>query len=387
MSKISNFSAKRTKSITESMIRKMTREALDHGAINLSQGFPDEDMTPERVKKAAKEYIDQDNQYSITWGMQDLREKVSEKYNEWRDLEYDPETEVTVTCGTSEAVMATILSLISKDDGVMYFEPSYENYIPSTQIAKGNQNPVYIDTDLNIKKEELKVKSRDSSVLILNTPHNPSGKVFTQDELKFIRDIAIDNDLIIVSDEIYEHMVYDGDHISPAQIDGLKERTVLCSGISKTYSVTGWRIGYLMAPKYLSKEIRKIHDYTSICAPTPFQKASIAALDLSNSYYEEMRNSYRKRRDLMVEGLNKLGFDPVIPQGSYYIMASFDDFETVETDQEFSLRLIEDTKVASVPGSSFYTDKNSCSWIRFTFSRSESTLKKALKNIEKNKWW
>ena len=382
----SNLGSIRTKNISESVIREMTREALKHGAINLSQGYPDKEMTPETVKEEAKKSIENSNQYSITWGLPELRKKVAETYGKWRNLDLDPKKEVTITCGTSEAVMSSILALTNEEDGVIYFEPAYENYIPSTQISKAEGNPVNIDTNLNLNKEQLKKQAKKSSLLILNTPHNPTGKVFTENELKLISDLAEDEDLIIVSDEIYEHMVYEGEHISPVQIENLKQRTILCTGISKTYSVTGWRVGFMIAPEYLTNEIRKIHDYVTICAPTPFQKASIKALELPQEYYKKMNESYKERRNLLYQGLKDVNLNPSKPNGSYYMIADISNLDIEENDKEFSLRLAKDAKVATVPGRSFYKNKKS-EWIRFTFSRSEKKLKKAINQIKENKWW
>lgn len=376
----------RTQNIEESEIRKMTREALKHGAINLSQGYPDEEMTPKSVKEEAKKAIQNNNQYSITWGLPELRKKVAKKYGKWRNLNLDPEKEITITCGTSEAVMSSILALAGKGDGVIYFEPAYENYIPSTQISEAEGKPVEITTDLKLNKEQLKKQAKNSKLLLLNTPHNPTGKVFTEKELNLIADLAEDEDLIIISDEIYEHMVYEGKHISPTEIKNLKQRTVLCTGISKTYSVTGWRVGFLIAPKYLSNEIRKIHDYISICAPTPFQKASTKALELPKSYYKKMNHTYKKRRNILHQGLKETNLNPTKPNGSYYMIANFKHLNQKQNDKQFAKKLAKQAKVATVPGTSFYKNKKT-NWIRFTFSRSENKLKKAIKQIKKNKWW
>nr|WP_179213657.1 pyridoxal phosphate-dependent aminotransferase [Halorubrum vacuolatum] len=362
----------------------MTREAIRNDAINLSQGIPDEDETPPEIKAAAKEAIDTDSQYTITWGYPALREAVSERYAEWKGVTYDPETEVTVTTGTSEAIMSTLLSLAGPGDGVIYFEPVYESYIPASQFAGATPIPIDITDGLEIDADELVEAAKRARILVLNTPMNPTGKVFSREELELIETVAVEHDLIVLTDEIYEHIVYD-EFVSPVEIGDLAERTVVCTGMSKTFSVTGWRIGFCLAPEHLSAELRKVHDYTSVCAPTPFQRAGVEALMLPDSYYTELAASYERRRDLLYDGLRRVGLDPVKPNGAYYLLTRY---PTDETDREFCYRLIREAGVAAVPGRSFYTDPDATAdWVRFTFSRNRETLEEAIDRLRKNRWW
>ena len=374
----------RTNVVTESVIREMTREAHRHDAINLSQGIPDEDETPPTIKTAAKEAIDTDSQYTITWGLPELRAAVSERYAEWKGIQYDSETEVTITTGTSEAIVSTLLSLVGPGDGVIYFEPVYESYIPASRFAGAEPMPIDLTDDLELDYDVLSAAAEEASLLVLNTPMNPTGKVFTREELERIEEIVFEHDLLVLTDEIYEHIVYD-DYVSPVEVGDLAARTVLCTGMSKTFSVTGWRVGFCLAPAYLSQELRKVHDYTSVCAPTPFQRAGVEALSLPESYYEELADSYERRRYLLCDGLERVGLDPIRPDGAYYVMTRY---PTDETDIEFCYRAIREAGVAAVPGSSFYTDPDATAdWVRFTFSRNRETLMKAIDRLEQNQWW
>lgn len=375
--------SERVDGMRESMIREMTREAHRHDAINLSQGIPDEDETPPRVKQAAKDAIDTSSQYTITWGLPELRERISDRYADWKGVSYDPETEVTVTTGTSEAVVSTLLALCDPGDGVIYFEPTYESYIPAVQFAGGQLIPLDITDGLELDADALRDAAEDASILILNHPHNPTGNVFSPTELDQIAEVAVEADLIVVTDEIYEHIVYTDDYVSPVEIDGLAERTVVCTGMSKTYSVTGWRVGFALAPESLSAELRKVHDYTSICAPTPFQKAGVEALSLPEDYYTDLAASYERRRDVLYEGLQDVGLEPVEPDGAYYMLTRYPGDED---DTEFTLRLIREAGVAAVPGSSFYTE-GTADWVRFTFSRNEATIEEALSRLDENRFW
>ncbi|WP_160135768.1 pyridoxal phosphate-dependent aminotransferase [Halococcus salsus] len=377
--------ADRTSGVAESVIREMTREALQQDAINLSQGIPDAGETPDTVEKAAKNAISTESQYTITWGLPDLRDAVSEQYAEWKSVEYDPETEVTITTGTSEAIMSTMLALAEKGDEVIYFEPVYESYIPASQFAGATAIPLDITDSLELDYNRLEAAAEDARILVLNTPMNPTGKVFTREELKRIEDIVFEHDLILLTDEIYEHIVYDENYLSPIEVGDLADRTVVCTGMSKTFSVTGWRVGFCLAPEYLSKELRKVHDYATICAPTPFQRAGVEALSLPDSYYTDLADAYESRRDRLYEGLCEAGLDPIKPDGAYYMMTRY---PTNENDIEFCYRLIREAGVAAVPGSSFYTDPDAeADWIRFTFSRNESTLDEAIERLCENRWW
>ncbi|MFC6838072.1 pyridoxal phosphate-dependent aminotransferase [Halomarina ordinaria] len=375
--------SERVTGMRESVIREMTREAHRHDAINLAQGIPDEDETPHRVKQAAKDAIDTSSQYTITWGLPELREAVSGRYADWKGVSYDPVTEVTVTTGTSEAVVATLLSLCDPGDGVIYFEPTYESYIPAVQFAGGRPVPLDITDGLEVDAEALRGAATEASLLLLNHPHNPTGTVFTPSELEVIAEVAVAEDLVVVTDEIYEHIVYTDDYVSPVEVDGLAERTVVCTGLSKTYSVTGWRVGFALAPEPLSAELRKVHDYTSICAPTPFQVAGVEALSLPDGYYADLAASYERRRDTLYDGLRDVGLDPVEPDGAYYMLTRYPgDVD----DTEFALRLVREAGVAVVPGSSFYTD-GTADWVRFTFSRNEATIEEALARLDEHRFW
>lgn len=381
----SPHATERTAGVAESVIREMTREALQEDAINLSQGIPDAGETPEPVMEAARDAIDTTSQYTLTWGLPALREAVADRYAEWKGVSYDPETEVTITTGTSEAIVASMLSFAEAGDGVVYFEPVYENYIPACQFAGADPRPVDITDSLTIDRTTLEAAADGASVLVLNTPMNPTGKVFDREELQLIADVAQAHDLVVIADEIYEHITFTDEYTSPVEIDGLAERTIICTGMSKTYAVTGWRIGFCLAPAPLSRELRKVHDYTSICAPAPFQRAGITALNLEDGYYERLANTYEQRRDRLYEGLQDVGLDPYRPDGAYYMLTRF---PTDEDDIEFGYRLIREAGVAGVPGSSFYTDPDaSVDWIRFTFSRNESTIDAALKRLDKHRWW
>ncbi|MFW6048212.1 MAG: pyridoxal phosphate-dependent aminotransferase [Candidatus Natronoplasma sp.] len=371
--------AERVRDLSESVIRQMTRKAKKYGAINLSQGYP-EYPTHHFLIEESKKAIDSGlNQYSVTWGMEELRKKISEKLSVFNDLEYDPEYEVTVTCGSSEAIMSTILGLVEEDDEVLIYQPFYENYVPAVSMASGMPKFTTIDKDLKIDQEEIKEKvGENTKAMILNTPHNPTGKVFKRDELKFIRDICIDEDILLITDEIYERIIYAGEHISPASLEGLRERTVTIGGFSKVYSVTGWRVGYVASPKRLMKPIRKAHDYTTVCAPTPFQKASLKALALPDDYYEEMLDYYRKGRDIVYDALKKTKMEPLMPEGAYYMLANIEKYDM--DDKEFVDHLIKEKGVATVPGTSFF-DRGGEDLVRFCFSQEKKTLEKAVERI------
>ncbi|MEF8832786.1 MAG: aminotransferase class I/II-fold pyridoxal phosphate-dependent enzyme [Candidatus Thermoplasmatota archaeon] len=371
--------AERVRGLSESVIREMTRKAKKYDAINLSQGYP-EYPTHDQIIESAKRAIESGlNQYSVTWGMEELRKKISEKLRDFNGLEYDLEYEITVTCGASEAIMSTILGLVEKNEEVLIFQPFYENYVPAVSMASGKPRFTTIDKDLNLDKEDIKEKvGKDTKAMILNTPHNPTGKVFQKDELKFIRDICVEEDVLLITDEIYEKIIYEGEHISPATLDDLRERTVTIGGFSKVYSVTGWRVGYVAAPKRLMKPIRKAHDYTTVCAPTPFQKGSVKALDLPDDYYDKMLNYYRKGRNIVYEGLKNTKMEPLKPEGAYYMLANIEKYDM--PDREFVDHLVEEKGVATVPGTSFFDDGGE-ELVRFCFSQDIDSLNEAMERI------
>lgn len=369
----------RVQNMKESVIREMTRKAKKYDAVNLSQGYP-EYPTPKIIKEAAKNSINEDiNQYSITWGLEELRQMIARKLTHFNGLSYDPEMEITITCGTSEAIMSSVLGLVDREDEVLTFQPFYENYVPAISIADGKAVFTTIDNELNIDFEDIKEKvNNKTKAMIINTPHNPTGKVFSKEDLKFLRDVCIDNDTIAITDEIYERIIFEGDHLSPASLDDMWERTVTIGGFSKAYSVTGWRVGYAAAPKDLMKSIRKVHDYTTVCAPTPFQKALIVTSKLLDEYYNEMVSYYKDARDFLYERLSRTPLEPSLPYGAYYMMANIDSYDM--NDLEFTDYLVKEKGVAVVPGSSFY-DEGGKDLVRFCFSQDMDQLKEAVERL------
>lgn len=375
-------SASRADNFTESVIRDMTRLAISHNAVNLAQGFPDF-PAPEQLKKAACESVMQDyNQYAITWGAKDLREELSRKVSGYNKMDYDPEAEITVTCGSTEAMISTMLALVNPGEEVVVPEPFYENYGPDTEISGAVPRFVPIEDDLAIDEEKLKAAfNKKTKAFVLNSPNNPTGKVFSLKELKLIADLCIEYDAYALTDEIYEHIIYDGHkHISIGSLEGMHERTVTIGSFSKTYSVTGWRVGYAMADKKLTSSIRKIHDFLTVGAPAPLQHACVAALKLPGSYYQELAEMYDHKRRLLFNGLKSAGFRCERPEGAYYIWTDISDFG--KTSTEFARYLVKEIGVASVPGSSFYSSGGE-SKLRFTFSKKDSTLEEACRRLEK----
>ncbi len=360
--------SKKAQYFTESVIRQMTRLAKQYGAINLAQGMPDFEAPP-RIKSAAIKAIREDlNQYEITWGSVELRDAIVDKARRFNGIEANPETDITVTCGSTEAMTGSIIAVTDPGDEVIIPEPFYENYVPATIIAGARPRHVALQApDFRFNEEELK-KSFNSrtKAIILNTPNNPAGKVFAEEELRVIADLCADYDALAITDEIYEYIVYDGRrHISIATIGDMHDRTVTISGLSKTYSVTGWRLGYAIAAK----------DITS--APTPLQRAAVEAFKLPQSYYASLAKNYQKRRDFIVKSLRDIGFAPVEPEGAYYVLANFSALSKKD-DVEFARYLVEEASVASVPASSFYAHpemgKKS---VRFHFSKKDQTLREA----------
>ncbi len=373
----------------ESVIREMTRKAIENDAINLSQGMPDF-SPPLELIEGIKEGLDEEkHQYSVTYGRTDLREKISEKLQDYNKLVVDPYNELTITCGASEAIASSILAITNPGDEILILEPWYENYVPIIYLAHGK--PVFVSLskeNYSIDEEVLKNSiNKKTKAIILNSPHNPTGKVFSPEDFKIISDLCIDHDIFVITDEIYEHIIFDGlKHLSIGSFDSMKERTITISGFSKTFSVTGWRIGYVAANQELMNGIRKVHDYLTVCAPSLLQYAILKAFDLSSIYYNELINRYQKNRDFFHNQLLSLGMNVFNPQGAYYMFADISQFGM--NDIEFANYLVKDEGVATVPGSSFYMKNRfgnnpGSNYVRFSFSQKLETLQNAVDRIKK----
>ncbi len=378
--------SRRVDHFVESVIRDMTRLSIKHDAVNLAQGFPDF-PAPLELKQAAADAIMGDfNQYSITWGAKDLREEISRKALKYNHIEADPDTDVTVTCGSTEAMMASMLALINEGEEVVVFEPFYENYGPDAAVSGAVPRFVPLNDNGSIDEDAFaSAFNQRTRALILNTPNNPCGKVFTKDELKLIADLCTEHDVIAVTDEIYEYILYNGKkHISIASINEMKNRTITISGFSKTYSVTGWRIGYAVAQKELTSAIRKVHDFLTVGAPAPLQHACVTALNFPDSYYKELASMYDRKRKLLYRALKKAGFKCSLPDGAYYILADIPDGIGMD-DMAFARYLVSEIGVAAVPGSSFFKSEEGKHKLRFTFSKKEETLMEAARRLERLK--
>jgi aminotransferase len=379
--------AARTRFFTESVIREMTRLAGIHGAMNLAQGFPDF-PAPEFVKQAAVDAINADvNQYAITWGSLRLRKAIAAKMERHYGLSMDPDREVTVTCGATEAMMAAMLAFIEPGDEVIVFEPFYENYVPDAAMSGAKLVFVTLQApEFRFDPEELRAAfTSKTKAIIVNTPNNPCGRVFDRNELQVIADLCQEFDVLCITDEIYEHILYvDRPHLPIATLPGMYDRTVTISGLSKTFSVTGWRLGYLTAPPHLSESLRKVHDFLTVGAPAPLQEAGAAAIEQGESYYPELRGLYERKCDFLLTALLEAGFKAYRPEGAYYIMADFSDLGFDGNDVEFARHMIERIGVAPVPGSSFYHDSEAGRrQVRLTFSKSDETLAEAAKRLER----
>ena len=373
---------------TESVIREMTRLALQHGAINLSQGFPDF-PAPAEIKRAAQEAISADiNQYAITWGAKSLRNAIAEKFARTQGVEVDPEREITVCCGSTEAMISTMMAIINPGDEVVIFEPFYENYGPDAILSGATPRFVKLrPPDWSFDREELAAAFGPATkAIILNTPNNPTGKVFERAELECIRDLCLRWNAFAITDEIYEHMVYDGaKHISMASLEGMRAHSITINALSKTYSVTGWRVGWAIAAPEATAAIRKVHDFLTVGAAAPLQEAGAMALRLPDSYYETLAHEYTKRRDRMLGILTGAGFQCFKPYGAYYIMTDISGFGFPD-DMAFARFLVKDVGVAAVPGSSFYQDPAAGkTHLRFTFCKKETTFQAAAERLEKLK--
>jgi aspartate/methionine/tyrosine aminotransferase len=374
----------KTAQFTESVIREMTRLAIQYKAVNLSQGFPDF-PAPIEIKRAAQEAIAADiNQYAITWGAKSLRNAIAEKFSSTQGLEIDPEREITVCCGSTEAMMSSMTAIVNPGDEVVVFEPFYENYGPDAILSGAQPRFVKLrEPDWNFDPQELAAAfGPRTKAIIVNTPNNPTGKVFEREELEQIRDLCVRWNAFTITDEIYEHMLYDGRrHISMATLDGMRERTITINALSKTYSVTGWRVGWAIAPPEATSRIRKVHDFLTVGAAAPLQEAGATALHFPQEYYDTLAREYTARRDRLLEILTAAGFRCFKPRGAYYIMTDISAFEFPD-DVAFAKYLVKDIGVAAVPGSSFYQDPaHGRMHLRFTFCKTEKTFQAAAERL------
>jgi len=369
----------RLRGLGQSQIREMMRLALDVGAIDMAQGKPDF-PAPAEVKRSAIKAIQEDkNQYTVTWGLRELRESIAAMMKRRFSLSANPETDVTITVGVTEAIVAAILATIEPDDEVVIIEPAHENYVPAVRFAGGV--PVFVALqlpDFRLEPETLQaaISSRTRAILV-NTPQNPTGRVFTREELEEVAQVAVAQNLLVITDEIYDRILYDGrKHTAPATLDGMAERTISIGGISKAYAVTGWRLGYVVAPPELSAAIRTVHDYLVICAPTPFQHAGLTALAQPESYYEQVRAEYHQRRKRMLSILHQTGFSALPPEGAYYVLADFTAWEFAGDAEAFTRYLITEVGVAVVPGTAFYYSDPALGsrLVRFAFAKRPETF-------------
>ncbi len=386
--------SRKAASFTESVIREMTREAVKYGAVNLGQGFPDF-AAPEDIKQRAMAAIAEDhNQYAITWGVKSFRDAIAEKSRWFLGLDVDPETEITVTCGSTEGMIAAMMATVDPGDEVIVFEPFYENYAPDAILSDAvpRHVPLYrTETGFTFDPDELrKAFNEKTRAIIICNPNNPTGKVFTRSELEFIAKLCQEYDALCFTDEIYEHILYrsgpDGTlpkHFCMATIEGMKERTVVVNSLSKTYSVTGWRVGYCIAPPDITSAIRKVHDFLTVGAANPLQHAGAYALGLPKDYYRTLQQDYQRKRDYIVPKLHAAGFDCIAPDGAYYIMADISRFGFAD-DIAFTKHLIREIGVAVVPGSSFYHDPSMGSQlVRFCFCKLDETLEAAAERLQR----
>ncbi len=379
-----NASSVRASKFTESVIREMTRVCLKHDGVNLAQGFPDF-PAPAEIKEAALKAIRADlNQYAITWGEPNLRQAITEKFAWYNGVTIDPEREITVCCGATEAMISSLMAIVNSGEEVIVFEPFYENYGPDTILC--NAKPRFItlhEPDWHFDEKELtKAFNNKTKAIIINTPNNPTGKVFSREELQFIADLCLKWGVIAATDEIYEHILYDGaKHISMASLPGMRDQTITVNSISKTYSLTGWRVGWAIAPEHLTTSIRKVHDFLTVGAPHPLQEAAATALHIDRSYYTTLARGYQERREFFSRVLEGTGFRIYRPHGAYYIMTDIGHFGFSD-DVAFAFHLVEKFGVATVPGSSFYSRSSlGKTKVRFCFPKKKETLEQAAEKL------
>lgn len=382
--------SKRVGTFTDSVIRRMTRISDEHGAINLSQGFPDFDPPKALMDRLAEVAYEGPHQYSVTYGDPNILNAIAKKAGRTMQMDIDPETEICVTCGGTESMMATMMTIVNPGDKVMVFSPFYENY-GADAILSGAE-PIYIplvppEYPVNLELIEEGFKQGAKAIVICN-PSNPCGKVFTRDELMAIGELCLKYDAFAVTDEVYEHLVYaPAVHTHMASLPGMRDHTITCNSLSKTYSITGWRLGYVIAPADVIEGIRKVHDFLTVGAPAPLQEAACAGLNMPESYYEELNKIYHEKRDYFLAGLDSVGLKHNVPEGTYFVMVDISDFLALPqfegmTDLEFCEWLIINTGVAAVPGSSFFREEVN-NLIRFHFARQKDTLDEVIKRLGK----
>lgn len=382
------FQSARVAEFKESVIREMTRLSLRHGAVNLAQGFPDF-AAPGELKAAARQAIDEDvNQYAITWGAKPFRDAIAGYYKKFYSLDIDPERELTVCCGATEGMIASLLALLNPSDEVVVFEPFYENYWPDSQLSGAVCRYVRLRApDWSFDAHELRAAFNERTrAVIVNTPNNPTGRVFSRNELQVLCDLCEEFDCLLITDEIYEHIVFDGElHVPPITMRGMRERCVLVNSLSKTYSVTGWRVGWVIAPPELTASIRKVHDFLTVGAAAPLQQAGVTALNLPDEYYVRLAQTYQRKRDTLLRILEGAGFRCYVPKGAYYIMCDISAFG-ISDDVAFARHLVEEIGVGAVPGSSFFSDpSDGAHLIRFCFAKKPQTLEAAGERLQRLK--
>lgn len=375
--------SKRTKTFTDSVIRRMTRIANQYDAINLSQGFPDFDPPKEILNRLEQVAHEDFNQYAITWGAQNFRDALAKKQSKYMNLDLDSNKNIVITCGSTEAMMAAMMSVCDPNDKVIVFSPFYENYGADTILC--GADPIYVPLHppvFNFDKEELEnAFKQNPKALILCNPSNPCGKVFSKEELKYIASLAIKYDTYVITDEVYEHIVYAPyKHTYFASLPGMFERTISCSSLSKTYSITGWRLGYCIAPENIIEQIKKVHDFLTVGAAAPLQEAAVVGLEFSDAYYDELQKLYTHKKDLFINGLKELNIPHTEPQGAYYVMVDISEFG-YDSDLDFCVDLIKNVGVAAVPGSSFFKEEEN-RYIRFHFAKKDETLLAALDRLK-----
>lgn len=375
--------SKRTKTFTDSVIRRMTRIANQYDAINLSQGFPDFDPPKEILNRLEQVAHEDYNQYAITWGAQNFRDALAKKQSKYMNLDLDSNKNIVITCGSTEAMMAAMMSVCDPNDKVIVFSPFYENYGADSILC--GANPIYVllhPPVFNFDKEELEnAFKQNPKALILCNPSNPCGKVFSKEELEYIASLAIKYDTYVITDEVYEHIVYAPyKHTYFASLPGMFERTISCSSLSKTYSINGWRLGYCIAPENIIEQIKKVHDFLTVGAAAPLQEAAVVGLEFSDAYYDELQKLYTHKKDLFINGLKELNIPHTEPQGAYYVMVDISEFG-YDSDLDFCVDLIKNVGVAAIPGSSFFKEEEN-RYIRFHFAKKDETLLAALDRLK-----